>query len=201
MSPAAGGNFPAQATAYNGPYAPTKPLCAEPTGTTVSCQREAVSISAGGRSLSPGGRSGWDPGAPSLQSSPRLGPALAAATYCAAGLNGAPKPMRVHFGGACPGSLPPPVIAHPRGVPAVGDARREGGISGVKCGSHTVDKVVRVPCAQTGRFRRRERVGQMSQLVDPIEVRVSSKCKTAVGTQTTHDMKSTGRTGQKRPRS
>ena len=107
MSPAAGGNFPAQATAYNGPYAPTKPLCAEPTGTTVSCQREAVSISAGGRSLSPGGRSGWDPGAPLLQSSLRLGPALAAATYCAAGLNGSPQAHAGPLRGEPPGTPPP----------------------------------------------------------------------------------------------
>ena len=45
---------------------------------------------------------------PSLQSSPRLGPALAAATYCAAGLNGSPQAHAGPLRGASPG-IPPPL--------------------------------------------------------------------------------------------
>ena len=68
-----------------------------------------------------------------------------------------PSPCGSALGGLARDPSPPPAIAHPRGVPAVGDARRGEGWLGVQC--------------------------------EPPK------------TQTTQDMKSTGRTGQKRPRS
>ena len=69
----------------------------------------------------------WLP--PSLQSSPRLGPALAAATYFAAGTERVPpSPCGSALGGAARDPFPPPAIARPRGCQQWETRGEKGGI-------------------------------------------------------------------------
>ena len=114
----------------SGPHGPRKPLCAEPlcgerlslAGIKGVSARDRGAAAVAGRRKCVGSRM-----PPSHQLPPRLGPARWEATY----LDGRDRTVTPHASagplrGAPPGFPSPPRFAHPRVVPAVGDARREG---------------------------------------------------------------------------